>query len=460
MTVRIISLVWFVLLLCWTGCTPQTYPDTPSPGIKRYPDAKQTQSRFSRRLALTTLNFSIDDCRSNLRAVHRAMDDLGARTQREHWESTKKRSSELDITYSQLCQRWADMGGESVDGDENRLHVEARLDELGQMLQRTRSRIVDCDKNYAQARTQYEAKKKRFFKAFQADLQNRHVAEGRFYTGGDMTLGLSAIDILPQHILVTIEAYAAMGKKHSSQPHETLPMGRPRGLSSLIDLENQIRLVDEQGVELGSPVEIEYDRLHTVDGLIVTLAYERRLDASNTPGKLLIEPFIFKNKEPISLTIPFEPNEHHIDRGFETADLLSSSPFDDAHQVNGQMKMIRCQRVGMHLKVPVTLDIHGVKIRTSMILDTGASMTVLPKSLYNRGIAKPLDSLARIRMKTANGFITCPVDRLTISTSAYTKTISVALANDSTSLLGANYFSDRRITMDLNNECIYIHPEH
>ena len=95
-----------------------------------------------------------------------------------------------------------------------------------------------------------------------------------------------------------------------------------------------------------------------------------------------------------------------------------------------------------------------------MILDTGASITVLAKSLYNRGIAKPLDSLARVRMKTANGFITCPVDRLIISTSAYTKTISVALTNDSTSLLGANYFSDRRITMDLNNECIYVHPEY
>ena len=388
------------------------------------------------------------------------MDDLDARTQREQWESTKKRSSELDITYTQLRQRWADMAGESVDGDENRLHVEARLDELGQMLQRTHSRIVDCDKNYAQARTQYEAKKKRFFEAFQADLQNRHVAEGRFYAGADMTLGLSAIDILPQHILVTIEAYAEMGMKHSAELHEIRPMGRQRGLSSLKDLKNQIRLIDKQGVEWGSPVEIEYDRLRTVDGLIVTLAYERRLDASNTPDKLLIEPFIFKNKEPISLTIPFEANEHHINRGLETADFLISSPSDDANRANRKMKIIRCQRVGLHLKVPVTLDIHGVKIRTSMILDTGASMTVLAKSLYNRGIAKPLDSLARIRLKTANGFITCPVDRLTISTSAYTKTISVALTNDSTSLLGANYFSDRRITMDLNNECIYVHPQY
>jgi predicted aspartyl protease len=110
------------------------------------------------------------------------------------------------------------------------------------------------------------------------------------------------------------------------------------------------------------------------------------------------------------------------------------------------------------LKVPVTLDIHGVKIKTAMILDTGASLTVLAKSLYSQGLGKPLDSLPRIRMKTANGMITCPVDTLQISTSGYTNKISVALTSDSISLLGANYFAGHRITMDLENECIHIHP--
>jgi len=386
------------------------------------------------------------------------MHALNARTQREHWESTKKRSAELEVTYTQLCQRWADLDVNGVDGDENKIHVEARLDELKQMVQKTRSEIVDRDKRYAQARTQYEAKKKSFFRAFQADLQKRSVAEGRFYVGDDMTLGLSAIDMLPQHILVRIEAYAGMGIGQSSGPGEIPPMARQRGLSSLNDLKDQIRLLDERGVAWGPPVEIEYDRLQSVDGLIVTLAYERHLRAGIAPDKLHIEPSAFKSSASISLTIPLEPKAIHISRSSETAGLLASGPFDDSNQASGAIQVIRCQRVGMHLKVPVTLDIHGVKIRTSMILDTGASMTVLAKSLYNRGIAKPLDSLARIRLKTANGFITCPVDTLVISTSAYTKTIAVALTNDSTSLLGANYFSDRRITLDLNNECIYVHP--
>lgn len=386
------------------------------------------------------------------------MHDLDAGTQREHWESTQKRFAQLGATYTQLCQQWADLEGESVGGDADRISVEARLDALDQMFQRTRTEIADCDKDYVQDRTQYEVKKKRFFKAFQADLQKRHVAEGRFYATSDVTLGLSAIDILPQHILVTIEAYAAMGMNPSSQPGETFPMGRHSGLSSIKGLKNQIRLIDRQGVELASPVEVEYDRLHAVEGLIVTLAYERRLDFAQTPGTLVVGPSLFNNREPIFLTIPVEPDETHVTRALETAERLSSSLSDDAHQANRPTQVIQCRRVGMHLKVPVTVDIHGVKIKTSMILDTGASMTVLAKSLYNQGIFKPLDSLPRIRMKTANGIITCPVDTLVISTSAYSKTLSVALTNDSMSLLGANYFSDRRITMDLANECIYVHP--
>jgi len=34
----------------------------------------------------------------------------------------------------------------------------------------------------------------------------------------------------------------------------------------------------------------------------------------------------------------------------------------------------------------------------------------------------------------------------------------VALTNDSVSLLGANYFAGHRITIDLERECIYVHP--
>jgi predicted aspartyl protease len=156
--------------------------------------------------------------------------------------------------------------------------------------------------------------------------------------------------------------------------------------------------------------------------------------------------------------MPSNTHNAHVTNPLKTEELFSIDPSDDPNRANTQATVIRCQRAGMHLKVPVTLDIHGVKINAAMILDTGASVTVLAKSLYSQGLAKPLDSLPRIRMKTANGMITCPVDTLEISASTYTNKIPVALTNDSTSLLGANYFAGHRITMDLKNECIYIHP--
>jgi len=350
------------------------------------------------------------------------------------------------------------MERERVIGDDVRISVKTRLNELGQMFQTTDNRMGDCEKDYTQARQYYEAKKKQYFEAFEDDQRDGHAAEGRFYTDASMILGLSGIDILPQHVLVTIEAYDKTATKQPCESNEKVPTSRQRGLSSIQGLEKQIRLIDKQGVEFGPPVETEYDRLYTVNGIIVTLAYERHPDSGKIPDRLLIEPSTFKNSIPISLTILLNTHKNHVNDPLKTAELFLIDQSDSPNQVNKQTNVIPCQRAGMHLKVPVTLDIHGVKIETAMILDTGASVTVLAKSLYSQGIAKPLDSLPRVRMKTANGIITCPVDTLQVSTSAYTNKIPVALTNDSISLLGANYFAGHRITIDLKNECIYIHP--
>jgi len=269
---------------------------------------------------------------------------------------------------------------------------------------------------------------------------------------------LSAVDRLPHHLLVTIEVYANAAMTSSRESLEKVPASQQRGLSSVQGLEKDICLIDQRGVAFGPPEEVAYDRLRTVNGLIVTLAFERQQNSDRIPDQLRIGPSPFENNMPITLAIPLTTDKNHLVNPFKTAGLFLRGPSDDPNQVNRQMNVIRCQRAGMHLKVPVTLDIHGVKIKTHMILDTGASVTVLAKSVYSRGVAKPLDSLPQIRMKTANGMITCPVDTLQISTGDYTNKIPVALTSDSTSLLGANYFAGHRITMDLKNECLYIHP--
>ena len=145
-------------------------------------------------------------------------------------------------------------------------------------------------------------------------------------------------------------------------------------------------------------------------------------------------------------------------RGAELADLVKPGQVNAGGLASSGTQVIHCRRVGMHRKVPVRLDIHGVEVKCAMLLDTGASVTVLPKSVYRRGLARPLSGLRRIRLKTANGPMTCPVDRLHVSTTAYGRTLPVALTNDSVALLGANYFEGYRITIDLDRACIYVHP--
>jgi predicted aspartyl protease len=163
------------------------------------------------------------------------------------------------------------------------------------------------------------------------------------------------------------------------------------------------------------------------------------------------------NNVTLALGIPSGQDRNRYASGAELDDLVKPGQVNAAGLARGGPQVIHCQRVGMHLKVPVRLDIHGVEVKCSMLLDTGASLIVLPKSVYNRGLARPLSGLRRIRLKTANGPMTCPVDRLHVSTTAYGKTLSVALSNDSTSLLGANYFLGYRITIDLDRECIFVH---
>ena len=459
---RSVSLFLSLLVVFSVGCSRPLPSDMPNrsttPLDKKGSDAKLRPDRFSRTLAITSLNFGIDDCRSNLYTFNGVMNDLNAATQRDHWESSKKRYASLKATYHQLCQQWADMAMDHVITDETRLSVKTRLDELGQMFEAADDKIWTCDKDYTQARQSYESKKRQFFEAFQNDLRERHAAKGRFYTNTSINLGVSAVDRLPHHVLVTIEAYAKAPVTRSGATQEEVSASQQVGLSSIQGLEKAIRLIDLRGVDFGPPEDVAYDRLCTVNGLIVTLAYERHPNSGRIPDKLCIDPLPFENSVPITLSIPLTTRNRRVFNPLDTAGLFGMDLSGDSDPVNGQMNMIQCQRAGMHLKVPVTLDIHGVKIKTHMILDTGASVTVLAKSVYSRGIAKPLDSLPQIRMKTANGMITCPVDTLQISTSTYTKKIPVALTSDSTSLLGANYFAGRRITMDLKNECIYIHP--
>jgi hypothetical protein len=412
-----------------------------------------TADRFSRTLSNTVLKFHLDDCRSTLYAVDLAMDNLTPRTQQDYWESIKQRYSEHKTLYAQLCQDWSETPG---GGDAERVNIKTKLAELRRMFQETGTRIERSDREYVRARGQYEQQKRQYFDDLCTNQEERDATAGRFYSDAQVRMGLSAMDVTRTHVLVTLAAYASTGGKPIL---EDVPFSAKEGeLSSVKDIGSYVSLVDQQGRDFGVPLEIEYDRLHSLDGIIVTLAFARDPALNRRPAQLAVKPSPLGNRGPLALTMPSDQDSDRLARALGTGDLLLLGQSDASEQVDTETRVILCRREGMHLKVPVLLDIHGVDTKCSMLLDTGASVTVLAKSVYNKGLARPFAGLRTIRLKTANGPMTCPVDVLRVSTTAYTRTIPVALTNDSMSLLGANYFAGHRITIDLDRECVYIHP--
>jgi hypothetical protein len=457
-----ILLVLPVLLWLGTGCRPQSKSDrrdAPLDTMERMNvPAPGRPDRFGHALSHTVLNFHLDDCRSTLHAVNRAMDNLTPRTQQDYWESTKQRFHEHKGLYAQLCEDWAGGSGKDAAGDGNaeRLRIQAKLAELEQMFQETGQRIEERDRDYTQTRRQYEWQKRQYFDGLLVDRGKPESTEQGFYKDGQIRMGVSAVDVTAKHVLVTLEVYSNEGMQ---QTPEDLPLSASRhSVSSVQGIERYVSLADQHGQGYGAVLEIEYDRLHFLGGLIVTLAYAQNPKSNERPAKLEIKSSPLGNKESIALAIPFDQDRDRLVNGLEMEDLVGPAQVNATGPVGAGTKVIHCRRAGMHLKVPVRLDIHGVEVKCSMLLDTGASLTVLAKSVYNRGLARPLGSLRSIRLKTANGPMTCALDTLRVITVAYSRTIPVALTNDSMSLLGANYFAGYRITIDLDRECIYVHP--
>jgi hypothetical protein len=125
-----------------------------------------------------------------------------------------------------------------------------------------------------------------------------------------------------------------------------------------------------------------------------------------------------------------------------------------------EITKIQGKRKGDHILIPGHLDIHGKEIDTELLLDTGASVTTISYDLYKKGNSINLNDLKRKKFQTANGIVMAYIDQLKLKTSAYTKEIEVAIINNDVSLLGANYFEGNVYTIDLTNECIYIHPKY
>jgi len=204
-----ILLVLPVLLWLGMGCRSQggsEEQDVPLDTVDKSAQAtRPLANEFNRTLSHTVLNFRLDDCRSTLHSINRAIDNLNAKTQQDYWESIKQRYAEHKTLYAQLRQAWSEASGQ---GSAERVNIQAKLAELRLMFQETGTRIERSDKVYAQSREQYEAQKKKDFDELRADQASRNSAEARFHADAQGSMGITALDLTAKHVLVTLAAYS------------------------------------------------------------------------------------------------------------------------------------------------------------------------------------------------------------------------------------------------------------
>jgi len=115
------------------------------------------------------------------------------------------------------------------------------------------------------------------------------------------------------------------------------------------------------------------------------------------------------------------------------------------------------QEINGHIFIPVIVVGEYRSYETIMMLDTGASMTIISLELAQETGHEDLDEVSQRKFSSAKGEISCPiVQREIIVGDLYKKqAVAVNLENDS-NLLGMDFFEAREYIIDNPSKCIYI----
>ncbi|MHA1790763.1 MAG: retropepsin-like aspartic protease family protein [Candidatus Helarchaeota archaeon] len=112
-----------------------------------------------------------------------------------------------------------------------------------------------------------------------------------------------------------------------------------------------------------------------------------------------------------------------------------------------------------HIFIPVMV---GGVYKCTMMLDTGASMTVISKELVLKTSydGEDLKNLKTKSFSTANGLMTCPVVERSISVGGIDRKLQVAInVNSTLNLLGVDFFNGYNYLIDSEDNCIYVWVE-
>ncbi len=118
------------------------------------------------------------------------------------------------------------------------------------------------------------------------------------------------------------------------------------------------------------------------------------------------------------------------------------------------------QEINGHIFIPVIVVGEYSSETIMMMLDTGASMTIISFELAQKTGHEDLNEVARRTFSTVKGLLSCPiVQREVIVGDIYKKqNVAVNLEDDS-NLLGVDFFESREYIIDNPSKCIYIWNE-
>jgi predicted aspartyl protease len=119
--------------------------------------------------------------------------------------------------------------------------------------------------------------------------------------------------------------------------------------------------------------------------------------------------------------------------------------------VIGSTIVLQGRREGGHLYLPVQFQTEGKSVTHECLVDTGATITTVPKSILK------ISTEEEGQFSTANGLVKLPVASSMVTVGAIAKELRIALSSDNdTALLGANFFEGFVYTIDLENSAVYL----
>ena len=226
----------------------------------------------------------------------------------------------------------------------------------------------------------------------------------------------------------------------------------PKAMAGLSDMH-----VSYNGASLGSPKSAtSWDFTEKMKNRPDDIGPEENLYTYTFYGENLADSGVVKlringyNDFAVEKTIEYKSRENEVSENFLKIRSLEKS----GNSISTEAVILKGKRNHGHLLLPIKVTIGQETKSLTLLLDTGASLTSIPDSVYSDGVR--LQGLSTKEFATANGTVLAKVDKLAVSVGSLTKTLDVAIMPGDVGLLGVNFLDGYIYTVDIDNEAVYL----